>query len=66
METMQSVAISKWKKAIYITTGCVMAALLVFSLLVAYSRGLMHENGVYLKMLLAVTVEEYKKAQNNK
>ena len=32
-----------------------MAALLFFSLLVAYSRGLMQENEDYLKMLLAVT-----------
>ncbi len=51
----ESVEITKYKKAIYITTGCVMAALLIFSLLVAYSRGLMQENGEYLKMLLAVT-----------
>lgn len=55
METMQNGAISKLKKAIYITTSCVMFALLIFSLLVAYSRGLLHENGDYLKMLLAVT-----------
>ncbi len=42
------------KKAIYIITGCVMATLLIFSLLVAFYRGLLNENGDYLKMLLAV------------
>lgn len=51
----ESVEITKYKKAIYITTGCVMSALLIFSLLVAYSRGLLQEYDDYLKMLLAVT-----------
>ena len=52
---MQSDVIYMRKKVIYIITGCVMSALLILSLLVAYSRGLLQENGDYIKMLFAAT-----------
>ena len=55
MKATQSGVIPKRKKSIYIITGCIMVVLLIISLLVAYSCGLLQESGNYFKMLLAVT-----------
>ena len=54
METVQSGAIPMRKKVIYIITLCVMVALLIASIVMTFSFGLLSEDTDYLQMALAI------------
>ena len=54
METVQSGAIPRGKKAIYTITGCVMGALLIASIVMTFSFGLLSGDGDYLKLIIAI------------
>ena len=54
METTQSSAISMRKKVMYSIVGCVMGGLLIASIVMTFSFGLLSEDTDYLQMALAV------------
>ena len=54
METTQSGVIPMRKKAAYIITGCAMGALLIVSILLTFSLGLLSGDEDYFKLVIAV------------